>query len=135
MADPRPVTDGLFVETVDGARLRAGRCAACGELHFPAGSTCPYCAAPNCVEVCVGPAARLRLFTTVRSAPPGYRGSVPYGFGVVELSEGLCIITRLTEVRAEYLRPGLPMRLVVERLHTDDDGRDVLSYAFRPEEA
>ena len=32
-------------------------------------------------------------------APPGYTGEVPFGFGVVELPEGLRVITRLTESR------------------------------------
>ncbi len=135
MPDPRPITTGLFVADADGPRLLAGRCGVCGKPHFPAGSTCPYCAADGCTEIRVGPQARLRLFTTVRTAPPGYRGPVPYGFGVVELAGGLCVITRLTEAGPERLRPGLAMRLVVEPLHTDDDGCPVLSYAFRPEEA
>jgi len=43
------------------------------------------------------------------------------------------VIARLTESRLERLRPGIPLRLVVEPLFTDDDGRAVLSYAFRPE--
>jgi hypothetical protein len=44
------------------------------------------------------------------------------------------VVTRLTEHRLERLRPGLGMRLVVEPLFTDDEGRPVLSYAFRPED-
>jgi uncharacterized OB-fold protein len=60
---------------------------------------------------------------------------VPYGFGVVELEDGLRVITRLTEARLDRLRPGLPMRLVLEPLFTDQDGRPVISYAFRPEDA
>src|SRR5229473_1040247 len=80
-------------------------------------------------------AARLWLYTAVLSRPPGYRGEVPYGFGVVELAGGLRVIARLTEARMERLAPGLAMRLVIEPLFTDDDGTPVLSYAFRPEEA
>ena len=71
----------------------------------------------------------------MRTAPPGYRGPVPYGFGVVELADGLRIVTCLTESRLERLRPGLPMRLVVAPLFTDEAGRPVLSWAFRPEDA
>lgn len=135
MSDARPITAGLFVEEPDGPRLLAGRCAACGKLHFPAGPVCPYCAVEGCAETRVGPAARLCLYTAVTATPPGYRGEVPYGFGVVELAGGLRVIARLTQHRLDRLRPGLAMRLVVEPLFTDDDGRPVLSYAFRPEAA
>ncbi|HZP42473.1 MAG TPA: OB-fold domain-containing protein [Candidatus Binatia bacterium] len=130
----RPIADGLFVDDGDAPRLVAGRCAACGGLHFPRGTTCPYCAADGCTEARVGPAARLWLYTAVTTRPPGYRGPVPYGFGVVELDGGLRVVTRLTEADPARLRPGLAMRLVVEPLFTDDDGAAVLSYAFRPED-
>jgi uncharacterized OB-fold protein len=130
----RPITEGLFANDGDPPCLLAARCGACRKAHFPASGVCPYCGADGCAETRVGPAARLCLYTAVRSAPPGYRGSVPYGFGVVELVDGLRVITRLTEPRPERLRPGLAMRLVIEPLFTDDDGTTVLSYAFRPEE-
>ena len=134
MPGTRAISEGLFVIEGDGPRLLAGRCAACGKLHFPAAPVCPYCGADGALETRVGPAARLCLYTAVRSRPPGYRGEVPYGFGVVELEDGLRVITRLTEARLERLRPGLALSLVVEPLCTDDDGTAVLSYAFRPEE-
>jgi uncharacterized OB-fold protein len=133
MPDTRPIVDGLFTDGPDGPRLLAARCTACGKPHFPRGPVCPYCGEASCVDAAVGPDARLCLYTAVLTRPPGYRGDVPYGFGVVELPDGLRVIARLTEARLERLRPGLPLRLVVEPLFTDDDGRAVLSYAFRPE--
>jgi len=135
MAEARPITTGLFSDGAEGPRLAAARCTACERPHFPRGPLCPYCGADACVELPAGPEGRLCLYTAVHSRPPGYRGDVPYGFGVVELAGGLRVIARLTESRLERLRPGLPMRLVVEPLFTDDEGRPVLSYAFRPEEA
>jgi uncharacterized OB-fold protein len=129
----RPISAGLFRIDADGPRLVAARCPACSEPHFPAGTTCPYCGADGCRETLVGPEASLYLFTVVHTSPPGYRGPLPYGFGVVELAGGLRVIARLTEARLDRLRPGLPMRLVIEPLYTDDEG-PVLSYAFRPEE-
>src|SRR5262245_50613753 len=133
MPGERPIAAGLFTTDDGEPRLLAARCGACGRPHFPAGDVCPYCGADACTEERVGPDARLWLYTTVLTRPPGYRGDVPYGFGVVELAGGLRVIARLTESRLERLRPGLPLRLVVEPLFTDDDGRAVLSYAFRPE--
>ena len=68
----------------------------------------------------------------VANRPPGYRGPLPYGFGVVELTEGLRVITRLTENDPARLHPGLEVTLVIEPLFTDDDGTQVLAYAFAP---
>jgi uncharacterized OB-fold protein len=69
-------------------------------------------------------------WTAVTAAPPGYVGEVPFGFGVVELPEGVRIITRVTESDPAALRHGQQMRLVVDALNDD-----VLTYAFAPDEA
>jgi len=127
------IVDGLFRDTADGPRLVAGRCEGCARLHFPATSQCPLCAVGTACETLVGPRARLLLYTAIASRPPGYRGAMPYGFGVVALDDAdLRVVTRLTEADVTRLRPGLAMRLVIEPLFDDDDGRAVLSYAFAP---
>jgi uncharacterized OB-fold protein len=76
----------------------------------------------------------LWAFTAVTAAPPGYRGEVPYGFGVVELPEGLRVVTRLTEPDPGALRLGQPMEMAVVSLHRDDGGNEVVTYAFAPVE-
>jgi uncharacterized OB-fold protein len=68
----------------------------------------------------------------VTAAPPGYRGEVPFGFGVVELPEGLRVVTRITVTDPDQLSLGQAMRLVIVPLHTDDAGNDVVTYAFEP---
>ncbi|HXJ35620.1 MAG TPA: OB-fold domain-containing protein [Candidatus Eisenbacteria bacterium] len=132
MPEPRPIADGLFRVTPEGPRLLAGRCDGCGKLHFPASDSCPYCGGASCHETALAGTGQLFLYTVVKSAPPGYRGPLPYGFGVVELREGLRVVTRLTEPDAARLWRGQAMRLVIEPLFTDDDGTPVLSYAFAP---
>ena len=128
-----PVTDGLFeLGTDGGGRLVGGFCAACGRYHFPATADCPYCSAEGCERRQLSEGGTLRLFTTVVNRPPGYSGEVPFGFGVVELPEGLQIIARLTEADPERLEMGMPMRMAVVPLHVDEQGRQVVSYAFAP---
>ena len=135
MANPRPIAPGLFTEEAGGPRLLAGRCTSCHSLHFPAADTCSYCGA-GAVGEAIGPRGTLRLFTVVSSAPPGYAGPVPYGFGVVEVEgSGLCVVSRLDETSIERLRPGLPMRLRVAPLFTDAEGREVRSWSFARDDA
>jgi uncharacterized OB-fold protein len=58
---------------------------------------------------------RLWLWTAVTSAPPGYTGPVPYGFGIVELDDvGLRVVGRLAEADPAKLVAGQPMLLVVD---------------------
>jgi len=126
-----PVTDGLF-SAGDQPRLLGGRCAACGNHSFPRHDTCPYCAADGVAAVELSGTGRLWAWTAVTAAPPGYVGEVPYGFGVVELPEGLRVIGRLTEADPTRLRAGQEMVLVLATVRTADDGAPVVTYAFAP---
>lgn len=129
-----PVREGLFRVGADGTpRLLAGRCACCTRLHFPRSGVCPYCGEADVGEAALAGPGTIWASTAVATAPPGYRGEVPYGFGVVELAEGLRVITRFTEADPARLEPGEPVRLEVVPLYVDDDGRTVVTYAFAPE--
>ena len=134
MAETVPVRDGLFAVGDDGAAaLLGGRCRSCGRPHFPRLATCPYCSADDIAGARFTGPGTLWAWTAVTAAPPGYRGDVPFGFGVVELPDGLRVITRLTEADPSLLTFGQPMRLEIAALHADDDGRTVVTYAFAPE--
>jgi uncharacterized OB-fold protein len=125
------VREGLFSDG-EPPVLLASRCTVCGNVLFPRVDGCTYCAAddPDPVEL-TGPGT-LWSWTAVTAAPPGYQGKVPFGVGVVELSEGVRIIGRLTESDPSALAADQPMELRVVTLHTDEDGNDVVTYAFAP---
>lgn len=74
-------------------------------------------------------------FTAVTAPPPGYLGETPYGFGVVELVEGVRVITRLTVADPSALAIEQPMHLVIDDLATDAEGRHTVTYAFAPGDA
>jgi uncharacterized protein len=70
----------------------------------------------------------------VTAPPPGYHGETPFGVGVVELSEGIRVISRLTQSDPALMSAGQPMELCVVPLHTDDEGNEVVTFAFAPVE-
>jgi uncharacterized OB-fold protein len=129
-----PIHAGLFTLPGDprGPRLLAARCAACARHHFPAGEACPYCSATECTVEAIGANGTLYLHTVVNAPPPGYRGEVPYGFGLVDLPEGLRVVTRIEETDPGVLRPGLPLELAIAPLYVNDAGDEVLCFAYRP---
>jgi uncharacterized OB-fold protein len=80
---------------------------------------------------------RLWAWTTQEFAPPSppYAGPtgdafVPFGVGYVELADEVKVETRLTDANA--LRIGMDMELVVVPFRNDDDGNEVVTFAFRP---
>ncbi len=124
-----PVHPGLF--TLDPPRLLGARCDACTEHHFPRLEQCPYCGSERIVEVELADHGTLWGWTEVTAPPPGYRGEVPFGFGVVELPEGLRVITRLAAPVAGY-EFGQPMHLRLTTLHHTEAGEPVVTWEFAP---
>jgi len=55
----------------------------------------------------------------------------PFGVGYVELPE-LKVEARLTEDEPAALKIGMEMELVVEPLFTDENGNEVVTFAFAP---
>jgi uncharacterized OB-fold protein len=125
------VHTGLFSDG-DAPTLLGSRCTACGAHHFPRHDTCPYCSTEDPVPMEFTGPGTLWAWTAVTSPPPGYQGDVPYGVGVVELPEGIRIITRLTESDPAALVAGQAMELRIVSLQVDAEGNDVVTYAFAP---
>lgn len=104
-----------------------------GLHHFPLMPLCPYTGADDVQRVLLSDHGTLWGWTAVRTAPPGYRGEVPYGFGIVELTaERLRVVGRLTVADPERLAFGDPMRVVTDVVYTADDGTPVATWAFAP---
>ena len=123
-----PVPEGLFT----AAGLVGGQCGACGRRHFPLAPICPWCGHDAVSQVALSTEGTLWAWTAVTAPPPGYHGDVPFGVGIVELPEGVRVITRLTESDPGALSEGQPMELCIVPLHRAEDGSDVVTYAFAP---
>lgn len=127
------VREGLFTDG-DPPVLLASRCGHCGSVLFPRVDACTYCATDEPEPLDLFGPGRLWAWTAVTASPPGYAGEVPFGMGVVELPEGVRIITRLTASDPGALELGQSMGLRIIPLHNDAEGNEVVTYAFAPEE-
>jgi len=132
-----PIAKGVFTWPSDEPRLLGGRCDACGIVTFPSQSSCPRCASTRMVEHPLARRGRLWAWTTQEFPPPAppYTGPtgddfVPYGVGYVQLGDEVRVETRLTETAG--LEAGMEMELVVVPFRTDDEGNEVVTFAFRP---
>ena len=133
-----PVAEGLFTWPSAEPQLIGSKCTACGIVTFPAQESCPRCAATDMAEHFLARRGRLWAWTTQDFPPPsppytGPKGAdfVPFGVGFVELGD-VKVESRLTEHDADGLQQGMEMELVVIPFNTDDDGNEIVTFAFRP---
>ncbi len=129
-----PIARGWFSDFEQGDKpyLRASRCNGCGEVFFPKEDFCLRCFSQKLEEIALSQIGTLYSFTIVRQQPPIYRGPVPYALGTIELPEKIRIASLVTGCDFSDLQIGMKMELILEKLHTDDAGNDVVCYKFKP---
>jgi uncharacterized OB-fold protein len=134
-----PVAEGIFTFPSDEPQLIGSRCRACEIVTFPSQSSCPRCASTEMAEQLLARQGRLWAWTTQNFPPPSppYAGPtgedfVPFGIGYVELPDEVKVETRLTESDPDALAIGMEMELTLVPFRTDDDGNEVVTFAFRP---
>lgn len=135
------VADGIF-EIRDGKPVLLGsRCTNCDNHMFPRQSGCPRCLFNEQEDVELATTGTLWTWTVQAFPPkaPPYLGPVgddfePYGVGYVELPGQLRVEGRLTIADPEQLQIGMEMELVLDPLTVDEDGNQVVTYAFAPVE-
>lgn len=125
----------FLLDAGDGRPALVGTyCRSCARRSFPPSSTCSWCGNEQTDTVHLSRTGTLWGWTAVTAAPPGYRGPVPFGFGVVELpADGIRVVTRVAVADPDQLHHGQPVELVVDVVHTDEEsGARVVSWAFAP---
>jgi uncharacterized OB-fold protein len=133
-----PIAEGVFTWPSDDPQLIGSRCGQCGIVTFPAQESCPRDASTDMREHLLDRRGRLWAWTTQDFPPPSppYSGPtgkdfVPFGVGYVDLGD-VKVEARLTTADVDALRNGMDMELVIVPFRIDDEGNDVLTFAFRP---
>ena len=135
-----PVASGLF-SWPDRPRLIGSVCAGCATTTFPAQLSCPRCTGTDVLQVPLATSGRLWTWTIQGFEPkPPYLADgpfQPYGVGYVELATedgggSVLVESRLTEADPDRLEIGAEMTLTFVPLRRDDDGSQVVTFAFAP---
>ncbi len=134
---PRPIKENLFLgslQRLDDISLAGTKCISCGETSLGRVTLCPNCGSDRVNELRLSDHGIVWTFTVARHRPPGnYRGPepfVPFGIGLVELPEGLRVLSTL-DCEIDSIRVGLPVTFTPFLRH-DKDGDVVVAFTYRP---
>ncbi|WP_079057664.1 bifunctional MaoC family dehydratase N-terminal/OB-fold nucleic acid binding domain-containing protein [Streptomyces cellostaticus] len=125
---PRPVVNrdnAGFWEGVAGHRLLIQRCTGCGTLRHP---WLPGCNACGCLDwdTVEASGAGTVYSHVVMHHPPFPAFEPPYAVGLIELAEGVRMVSNVVGVPYDKVRIGLPVR-VEFRTYEDEEGALVLT--------
>ena len=119
-ARPIPeITDELrpFFEAAREHRLVVERCPDCKTLRFPARPICSRCLGRRSEWIPVSGRGTVYSFNVMHQVyHPGFAAEVPYSVVLVELEEGVRILSNVVDCPPAELRIGLPVEVVFERL-------------------
>jgi uncharacterized OB-fold protein len=135
----RHLAPGITTWPDDDPQLIGSRCDDCGATTFPAQSRCPRCSRATMSEVLLPRRGTLVSWTT-QGFPPvlPYAGDPtgasfePFGVGLVQLDDVVRVESRLTESDPAELRFGMDVELVTVPFYVDEDGDEVVTFAFAP---
>lgn len=135
-----PFAPGFLTEPLEpfnNVHLKGSRCLSCGITLFGTRYACENCCSKKLENVILSRKGKIYSYTIANyPPPPPYAGPidpfVPYAIVWVDLPEGTRILSTMTECDLESLKIGLDVELVIKKGWTDQDGNEVISYAFKP---
>lgn len=113
---PRPVVNrdnAGFWEGVERHRLLIQRCTACGTLRFPWLPGCNACGGPDWDAVEASGEGTVYSYVVMHH-PPFLAFDPPYAVALIELTEGVRLISNVIGVPYDKVRIGLPVHLEFE---------------------
>jgi uncharacterized OB-fold protein len=129
---PRPEQEELtrpFWEAAKRHELTIPRCKFCNQFFWYPREVCPVCLRQDWDWEQVTGRGRLHTFTVVRQPMnPAFNEDVPYAYAIVQLDEGIRMITNIVDCE---IPDGLAIDMRVEAVF-DDVADDWTLVKFRP---
>lgn len=127
---PVGAESGPFWEATRDGRLLVQWCTACDRGVFYPRAICPHCGAPHSAldwRTASGQATVYAATVEHRPAPGGFSGGEPYCVALVDLHEGVRMMTNIVGCPPDDVRSGMAVEVTWEPL---SDGRNLP--LFRP---
>lgn len=117
-----PYVHGETENFWSGARrheLMIQRCRACLHYYFYPRDFCPSCFSFDVEWTKVSGLGTVYSFTVCHRPAPGFEDDVPYNIALVDLAEGVRMMSTIVDCPADDLRIGMPVEVVFEEVSQD----------------
>ncbi|MET8871213.1 Zn-ribbon domain-containing OB-fold protein [Nocardia sp. NPDC004604] len=116
--EPRPTTEtAAYWEAAADGRLVIQRCAQCGRHQFYPRAFCTTCLSEPLEWVATAGLGRIYTFTVCRvPAHPSMADKVPYAVAMIDLDEGVRLLTNIVDCPIDRIRVGARVAVCFERV-------------------
>jgi uncharacterized OB-fold protein len=113
-SDSRPYWEGLIQ-----GELRIQRCAACARAVFYPRALCPYCYSDRLSWIVATGRGTIYAYTVAHQAFGLFAAEIPFVIAIVELEEGVRMMTRIVDAPRERISIGAAVRVTFEKAGED----------------
>lgn len=104
-----------FWEAAKNHQLVLPRCTKCSRYHFYPREECPHCFSKELEWVPASGKARLYSYTIIRQPiNPSFADDVPYPFAMVQMDEGVRMISNIVGIGVDQLKVDMPLQVHFE---------------------
>jgi len=108
--DTKPFWNGLKKH-----KLMIQKCHQCERFRFPPRVVCPYCLSLDSEWVEATGKGKVYSFTVVHHAYiPAYKDDLPYVVAIIELEEGVRLVTNIVGCKPDEVKIGMGVELAFE---------------------
>jgi uncharacterized OB-fold protein len=110
-------------------RLVGEECTKCGERFYPKTPVCT-CGSTEFKLYKLAEAGKVVSWTVIRNAPVGYEKYTPYVVALIELDDGVRILSQLVDVDPESVKAGMRVEYTFRKV-TEDGQAGLLQYGYK----
>jgi uncharacterized OB-fold protein len=104
-----------FWEGTERRELLIQECVDCGKRIYPPAYLCPSCLSTNLAWMKASGKGKVYSFSTLYQGPPvHYEGKTPYTLALVDLKEGVRMLTHIVECKAEEIKCDMEVEVTFE---------------------
>lgn len=111
-------------------RYEAAKCNGCGKLFFPPRLICDKCKSREFETISLKREGVVKTYTIINVAPSQFVDQAPYAIGVVELKDGVSILSQIVDCEFEDMKIGMPVRLEFRKVSEDGKG-GIIHYGYK----
>ncbi|WP_338449879.1 Zn-ribbon domain-containing OB-fold protein [Niallia oryzisoli] len=121
MSKPRPLIDDdnrVFWEELKNHKFMLQHCNDCQKFIFYPRIICPHCYSENISWKETSGRGKIESYTVIHRAMPPFKDEVPYVVGIIQLNEGVKMISRLTNEKGD-VAIGKDVSVVYQNIEED----------------
>ena len=123
----------IWRKSLERYRLRGCACENCKTDYFPPRKVCPKCRRKGRIVPKMMPTeGKIYSYSLVHAAPSGFEVEAPYHIAIVELKNGVRLLTQIVDSDVAKVKEGAAVKMVFRKIFEDEEeGAIAYGYKFK----